>query len=89
MNPHDPTHGGGVPTGPGDPDDAFAGWLASRASPPVPPELADRIMAEVQTAGPHRARFWDRPWVLAGAWAAASLLLLVRVVALFALFWSG
>ena len=50
----------------------------------VPAGFADRVMEQVEALPPHQTPWWHRSWVLAGAWAAASLLLLVRIVALFA-----
>jgi hypothetical protein len=76
--------------------DDYKAWVASKTAGGAPEGFADRVMKRVhaERAALHVAQpsaapvpgeaWWDRTWILAGAWAAASLLLLVRLLALVA-----
>lgn len=59
--------------------DAYDAWLEGKTCGTVPEGFAGRVMERVYAEPFAERTWWDRPWVLAGAWTAASVLLLVRL----------
>lgn len=65
----------------------YDAWLENKQATPVPAGFADRVMERVRAEADEAAAPGVRPWIWAGAWAAASVVLLMRVGAVVGVFW--
>ena len=73
---------------PGSRDD-YADWLDAKRATPIPAGFSARVMDRVRSEAEstRTERRLSKPWLWAGAWAAASVVLLMRVGAVIGVFW--